>query len=161
VVLRCWKWDDGISVGERKDGDLWPNEQLLNDDLVTCRGGRRPSKRHATCGWGVIQRRRTCGPKRACDHDLLQTRYRIFRRLRDEHALARCEPAGFEHDFVTACPHVVDRFVDFGRSEDAEGGGGDGVPRHEGFGKGLGAFHPCGEGGWAEDGDPDYRIHAA
>ena len=50
VVLRSRKWDDGVTVGECKDGDLWSNEQLFDDDLVTCWGGegrRRPSKSHA------------------------------------------------------------------------------------------------------------------
>jgi hypothetical protein len=47
VILRCWKRDDGVSVGECKDGDLWFNEQLLDDSRV---GGRRSSKRHAMGG---------------------------------------------------------------------------------------------------------------
>jgi hypothetical protein len=36
VFPRCEKWDDGVSIGEYKDGDLCSNEQFLNDNLVAC-----------------------------------------------------------------------------------------------------------------------------
>jgi hypothetical protein len=35
MILCRWKRYDGVSVGERKDGNLWSNKQLLDDDLVT------------------------------------------------------------------------------------------------------------------------------
>ena len=34
VILRCRQRNDGVSIGERKDGDLWSDEQLFDDDLV-------------------------------------------------------------------------------------------------------------------------------
>ncbi len=70
--------------------------------------------------------RRTCGSKCACNHYFLQTGYRIFSRIGNEDALARCEPARFEYDLMPAFPNVVNRLVDLRGSEDAKGCSGDG-----------------------------------
>lgn len=89
------------------------------------------------------QMRRTCGSKRACNHYFLQTCYRIFGRIGNEDALARCEPTRLEDDLMPACPNVVNRLVKLRGSEDVEGCSGDSMSRHESLGEGFGTFHPC------------------
>jgi hypothetical protein len=62
---------------------------------------------------------------------------------------------------MPACPNVVKRLVNLRGSEDTECGSGDGMSRHESLGEGLGPFHPCSEGAWAEYRDSDYSIYVA
>ena len=104
---------------------------------------------------------RTCGSECACDHYFFQTSYRIFGRIGNEDALARCEPARFEHDLMPACPNVVNRLFNLRGSEDAESCSGDGMSRHESLGEGFGPFHPCSQGAWAKYRDTDYHIYVA
>jgi hypothetical protein len=137
------------------------NSSITTSSPISRMRGRQ-IPRTSRDGWiRVSQMRRTCGSKRACNHYFLQTGYRIFGRIGNEDALARCEPARFEYDLMPACPNVVNRLVNLRGSEDTESCSRDGMSCHESLGEGLGPFHPCSQGAWAKYRDTDYRIYVA
>ena len=87
------------------------------------------------------------------DHHLAQTSDRVVNGVRDEHTLARGEPAGLEHGLEATCLDVLDRLFDFCGFEDLEPCSRYFMPRHKVLGKRLRALHAGSQGGRAEDRD--------
>ena len=128
VVAGGDHWGNVFTVHEREHADFLTLQELLHKHPVPGRA------------------------ERLLLHAQAHGRKGLVAGLADNHALARCQAIGFDHDRYIAAPCVLDRLV-----QGLECGGcpgGDVVAKHQVLGESLAALDPGRAPGRAEDGEP-------